>query len=70
VGDVLVRIDPRYYRPAEVDTLLGDASRARKELGWAPKIPFEDMVEEMVKSDLRLAHEEALIEADRGWPKG
>jgi GDPmannose 4,6-dehydratase len=70
VGDVLVKIDPRYYRPAEVETLLGDSSKARKALGWAPKISFDQMVEEMVENDLRLAHEEALVKADRNWPAG
>ncbi len=65
VGDILVRIDPKYYRPAEVETLLGDATKARKELGWKPKISFEQMVEEMVDNDLQLAHEEALVNADR-----
>lgn len=65
-GDVVVQIDPRYYRPAEVETLLGDASRARELLGWAPKISFEELVEEMVLSDLRIAREEALINEDRG----
>jgi GDPmannose 4,6-dehydratase len=66
VGDILVRVDPRYYRPAEVETLLGDASKAKKELGWEPKISFKQMVEEMVANDLRLAREEALVKADRG----
>nr|NIP17289.1 NAD-dependent epimerase/dehydratase family protein [Xanthomonadales bacterium]NIX12079.1 NAD-dependent epimerase/dehydratase family protein [Xanthomonadales bacterium] len=70
IGDVVVKVDPRYYRPAEVETLLGDAGKARDVLGWAPKISFEQMVGEMVRCDLQLAHEEALIEADRGWPEG
>jgi len=48
-----VRIDPRYYRPAEVDSLLGDASKARKLLGWEPKIRFEELVEIMVDADIR-----------------
>jgi len=68
VGDVLVRIDPRYYRPTEVETLLGDASRAREVLGWEPKIPFAAMVGEMVEHDMRLAHEEALVQSDRNGP--
>ena len=70
VGDILVRIDPRYYRPTEVETLLGDASKAREVLGWVPKISFEDMVSEMVRVDLQLAHEDALVRADRNWPGG
>ena len=70
VGDILVRIDPRYYRPTEVETLLGDASKAREVLGWVPKISFKEMVSEMVRVDLQLAHEDALVKADRNWPGG
>ena len=70
VGDVVVKVDPGYYRPAEVETLLGDASKAREVLGWEPKISFEQMVEEMVENDLRLAREEALVRVDRDWPSG
>ena len=66
IGDVVVRVDPRYYRPAEVETLLGDATRAREHLGWAPKITFEEMVREMVESDLRTAREVAIINEHRG----
>lgn len=57
----VVRIDPRYFRPTEVDTLLGDASKARIELGWEPEIGFETLVEEMVSEDLALAERDALI---------
>jgi GDPmannose 4,6-dehydratase len=64
-GDTIVRVDPRYYRPSEVDTLLGDASLAKAELGWAPKISFEQMVQEMVDNDLDLARKSALIACDR-----
>jgi len=64
-GDVVVQVDPGYYRPAEVETLLGDASLAREVLGWAPKISFEDLIREMVDTDLRIAREEALINRDR-----
>ena len=49
---VIVEVDPRYYRPAEVDSLLGDASKARKNLNWSPKITFEELVKEMVQSDI------------------
>lgn len=49
---VIVKVDPRYFRPAEVESLLGDPSKAKKKLGWKPKICFEDLVKEMVKSDL------------------
>lgn len=61
-GDVIVRVDPRYYRPTEVETLLGDPSKAKRVLGWEPKITFEKLVEEMVTEDLRLAQRDALIE--------
>ena len=52
VGDIIVRIDPKYFRPAEVETLLGDPSYAKKELGWEPKISVQEMCSEMVESDL------------------
>jgi GDPmannose 4,6-dehydratase len=64
-GDVVVQIDPRYYRPAEVETLLGDASLAREKLGWSPRTSFNQLVGEMVENDLRLAREESLIDQDR-----
>jgi len=64
-GDLVVQVDPRYYRPAEVETLLGDASLAREKLGWVPKTSFSQMVDEMVATDLRLAREESLIDRDR-----
>jgi GDPmannose 4,6-dehydratase len=56
-GDAIIRIDPRYYRPAEVDTLLGDAALAKSELNWSPKTTFEELVSEMAEEDLRLAKE-------------
>jgi len=58
-GKTLVRIDPRYFRPTEVDSLLGDSSKARRVLGWQPERSFETMVSEMVESDLELARREA-----------
>ncbi|MEO1138910.1 MAG: GDP-mannose 4,6-dehydratase [Pseudomonadota bacterium] len=54
-GRVIVRVDPFYFRPAEVETLLGDASKARQQLGWTPETPFETLVEEMALSDLEEA---------------
>jgi GDPmannose 4,6-dehydratase len=53
-----VEVDPRYYRPAEVDFLQGDASKAKKQLGWSPKVPFRDLVRMMTRSDLELAQRE------------
>lgn len=52
-----VGIDPRYYRPAEVDLLLGDATKARQNLGWEPKVDFRELVRLMVDHDLQLEHE-------------
>ena len=60
-GDIIVRIDSRYFRPTEVETLLGDASKARKNLGWKPKISFANLVEEMVSEDLAIAHRDAVV---------
>ncbi|MBS0379618.1 MAG: GDP-mannose 4,6-dehydratase [Proteobacteria bacterium] len=60
-GRTLVRVDPRYFRPAEVDSLLGDASRIRAELGWQPETTFEELVKEMVDADLALARRDALV---------
>ena len=61
VGDVVVRIDPRYFRPTEVETLLGDASKARRELGWSPKISFDELVVEMMSADFESARRDRLI---------
>lgn len=52
-GKTIIKIDPNYYRPTEVENLLGDATKARRELGWAPRIPFDNLVEEMVSYDLQ-----------------
>jgi len=60
-GDVIVRIDPRYFRPTEVETLLGDASKAKNKLGWEPKIGFDQLVEEMVVEDLAIAQRDAVV---------
>ena len=58
----VVRIDPRYFRPTEVETLLGDASKARQKLGWRPRIRFPELVAEMVRADLKAAERDALVE--------
>ena len=60
-GACIVAIDPRYFRPTEVDTLLGDASKARELLGWKPAISFEDLVAEMAREDLKAAERDALV---------
>ena len=60
-GDVIVRVDPRYFRPTEVETLLGDASKAREKLGWQPKIGFAQLVKEMIESDYTSARRDALV---------
>jgi GDPmannose 4,6-dehydratase len=62
-GRTIIALDPRYLRPAEVETLLGDAAKARRELGWKPRTPFPELVREMVRSDLRLAESEALAKS-------
>ncbi|WBU43265.1 GDP-mannose 4,6-dehydratase [Marinobacter alkaliphilus] len=61
VGDVLVRIDPRYFRPAEVETLLGDPTKAKEKLGWVPEITAQEMCREMVTEDLKTARRHALL---------
>ncbi len=60
-GDVVLRIDPRYFRPAEVETLLGDPSKAREKLGWEPRITARQMCAEMVEADLKIARRHALL---------
>jgi GDPmannose 4,6-dehydratase len=60
-GQVIVAIDPRYFRPAEVESLLGDPSNAQSKLGWKPKITFTELVSEMMKSDLQLSRRDQLL---------
>ena len=62
-GDVIVRVDPRYFRPAEVETLLGDPSKAKEKLGWVPEITVQEMCAEMVQEDLQAAKRHALLKA-------
>ena len=66
-GDIIVRVDPRYFRPAEVQTLLGDPTRAREKLGWVPKVTARQMCSEMVAADLAIAKQHALLAA-YGYP--
>ena len=63
VGDVIVQIDPRYFRPAEVETLLGDPTKAKDTLGWTPEITVQEMCEEMVAADLKVAQRHALLKS-------
>jgi GDPmannose 4,6-dehydratase len=60
-GNVIVRVDPRYFRPTEVETLLGDPTKAREKLGWTPKISFKELVAEMVREDLKSAERDELV---------
>jgi GDPmannose 4,6-dehydratase len=66
-GDVIVRIDPRYFRPTEVETLLGDPTKAREKLGWTPQISVDEMIDEMVAADLQTARQHALLR-QHGYP--
>jgi GDPmannose 4,6-dehydratase len=61
LGKCIVQVDPRYFRPTEVETLLGDATKAREKLGWTPKITFAELVAEMVREDLKAAERDELI---------
>ena len=62
-GDTVVAVDPRYFRPTEVETLLGDPGKAKRELGWTPRTSFDDLIKEMVASDLNIAKRDALAVA-------
>lgn len=63
-GECIVEVDPRYFRPTEVETLLGDPTKAKENLGWVPKITLDEMVAEMVKSDIMIAKRDALCEKE------
>lgn len=65
-GEIIVEIDPRYFRPAEVETLLGDAAKARSKLGWNPRVGLDELVSEMIEADLQSAMRDALCE-DAGF---
>ncbi len=60
-GRTVVAVDPRYFRPTEVETLLGDAGKARRQLGWTPRISFAELVTEMVREDLKAAERDDLV---------
>ncbi|MDW2980343.1 GDP-mannose 4,6-dehydratase [Rhodanobacter sp. KK11] len=76
VGDVIVAVDPRYFRPAEVETLLGDPSKAKADMGWVPQIALQEMIEEMIGNDLEVAGRHAFMKtngyttpvASERWP--
>jgi len=63
VGDVVVQVDSRYFRPAEVETLLGDPAKAKAKLGWTPEITVQQMCAEMVAEDLKVARRHALLKS-------
>jgi len=65
-GECIVSIDPRYFRPTEVESLLGDPTKAREKLGWTPRITFHQLIEEMVAEDLQIAERDALV-ASKGF---
>ena len=60
-GDLIIAVDSRYYRPTEVDSLLGDSTKAKEMLGWEPKINFKNLVDEMMESDLEIAKRDLLV---------
>jgi GDPmannose 4,6-dehydratase len=63
-GHIMVAVDPRYFRPTEVQDLLGDAGKARKKLGWKPRITFEQLVAEMVEADMKEAQKDSLCQLE------
>jgi GDPmannose 4,6-dehydratase len=64
---IIVRVDPRYFRPTEVESLLGDPTKARQKLGWEPKISFKELVSEMVREDIKSAERDELVKK-HGYP--
>jgi GDPmannose 4,6-dehydratase len=64
VGDVVLQVDPRYFRPTEVETLLGDPAKAKEKLGWVPEITVQEMCKEMVSNDLSEAKQHALLKSN------
>ena len=64
-GDVVVKIDERYFRPTEVEELLGDSTKAKQKLGWQPKISLEQLIEEMINEDLKIAQNEVLLKIQK-----
>ena len=60
-GDIIIKVDPRYYRPTEVQTLLGDPSKAKQKLGWEPKVSLPELVKEMMAADYNSARRDSLV---------
>ncbi|MNC90729.1 GDP-mannose 4,6-dehydratase [compost metagenome] len=67
VGQTAIRVDSRYFRPTEVETLLGDPTKAHRKLGWRPRTKFNELVAEMVREDYRIAQRDCLVK-DHGYP--
>ena len=65
-GKIVIKVDPRYFRPTEVDLLIGDPTKAKEKLGWEPKYSFDDLVKEMVESDLKLMKKDRFL-TDAGY---
>jgi len=63
-GDIIIKIDPKYYRPTEVDFLLGDSSKAKEDLGWEPKISFQEMINEMLIYDLEQSRRSSILKKE------
>ncbi len=63
-GKIIISIDPRYFRPTEVETLLGDSTKAKEKLGWEPKITFKELVREMMESDLKEAERDRMCQTE------
>ena len=60
-GDIVIRVDPRYFRPTEVDELLGDSSKAKNKLNWEPKISLEEIISEMIEEDSEQSKKESIL---------
>jgi GDPmannose 4,6-dehydratase len=60
-GEVVVAVDPRYFRPTEVEALIGNARRAQEELGWMPQISFQELVVEMMQAEMQISHRNAAL---------
>ena len=66
-GEIVIRVDPKYFRPTEVDELLGDSSKARKKLNWEPKISIKELISEMIEEDCKESKKESILK-NKGFP--